>query len=196
MGRERENHTEPLEHVSIAVSVLSKPCQNLSLCCTVHIGCFGFGRRYKYNGSDDSIVLHYITNSIYLKLVQFIPAWVAPNLITALGLLLSVVAFCLMAWYCPTVTENAPPWLCFFAAAAGLGYQALDNMDGKQARRHGHGSPFGMLFDHGCDAVNTPMITSIFWIAIQGGEFPCTLFKYPNLFHWPKLNYGNCKIAI
>ena len=135
------------------------------------------GRRFKYRGSDDSIVLHYVTNSIYLKLVQFIPSWVAPNLITALGLSLSVVAFSLMAWYCPTLTEHPPAWLCFVAAAAALGYQALDNMDGKQARMHGHGSPFGMLFDHGCDAVNTPMITSIFWIAIQGGEFRHMLLK-------------------
>jgi ethanolaminephosphotransferase len=30
-------------------------------------------------------------------------------------------------------------------------YQLLDNIDGKQARRTGNSTPFGMLMDHGCD---------------------------------------------
>merc|ERR1711924_201551 len=35
-----------------------------------------------------------------------------------------------------------------------MGYQTLDNMDGKQARRIGLASPLGLLMDHGVDAVN------------------------------------------
>jgi ethanolaminephosphotransferase len=31
----------------------------------------------------------------------------------------------------------------------------LDNADGKQARKTGSSSPLGLLFDHGCDAMNT-----------------------------------------
>jgi ethanolaminephosphotransferase len=33
-------------------------------------------------------------------------------------------------------------------------YQLLDASDGKQARRTGNSSPLGLLFDHGCDALN------------------------------------------
>ena len=32
-------------------------------------------------------------------------------------------------------------------------YSTMDNLDGKQARRTGAGSPMGMLFDHTCDAM-------------------------------------------
>ena len=42
-------------------------------------------------------------------------------------------------------------WNC----SAMLIYQTLDNMDGKQARKTGSGSPLGLLFDHGCDAANS-----------------------------------------
>jgi len=38
-------------------------------------------------------------------------------------------------------------------------YQLLDNIDGKQARRTGNSTPFGMLMDHGCD-VFTNIFTS------------------------------------
>jgi len=31
----------------------------------------------------------------------------------------------------------------------------LDNADGKQARKIGAASPLGMLFDHGCDSLQT-----------------------------------------
>jgi ethanolaminephosphotransferase len=44
-----------------------------------------------------------------------------------------------------------------------LVYQTLDNMDGKQARRTGSSTPLGLLFDHGCDAVNS-IFGSAGWI--------------------------------
>lgn len=47
---------------------------------------------------------------------------------------------------------------------AMLIYQTLDNMDGKQARRTGSGSALGLLFDHGCDAINS-IFGSANWIA-------------------------------
>eukprot|EP00588_Corethron_pennatum_P010092 CAMPEP_0194272924 /NCGR_PEP_ID=MMETSP0169-20130528/6369_1 /TAXON_ID=218684 /ORGANISM="Corethron pennatum, Strain L29A3" /LENGTH=106 /DNA_ID=CAMNT_0039015717 /DNA_START=473 /DNA_END=790 /DNA_ORIENTATION=- len=40
-------------------------------------------------------------------------------------------------------------------------------MDGKQARRTRSSSPLGLLFDHGCDAINTPM-SCMSWIATMG----------------------------
>jgi len=47
----------------------------------------------------------------------------------------------------------------------------LDNADGKQARKTGSSSPLGLLFDHGCDAMNT-FITglSIFTVAQLGNS--------------------------
>jgi ethanolaminephosphotransferase len=42
-------------------------------------------------------------------------------------------------------------------------YQTFDNMDGKQARRTGSTSALGLLFDHGCDAINS-LFGSANWI--------------------------------
>jgi len=41
-------------------------------------------------------------------------------------------------------------------------YTTMDNMDGKQARRTGSGSPLGMLCDHGCDATTATILPFIF----------------------------------
>lgn len=44
-----------------------------------------------------------------------------------------------------------------FTLLFGIGvfvYQTMDNMDGKQARKTKNSSSLGMLFDHGCDAIN------------------------------------------
>jgi len=52
-------------------------------------------------------------------------------------------------------TVIVPRWIFLFNCVAMLIYQTLDNMDGKQARKTGTGSALGLLFDHGCDAVNS-----------------------------------------
>lgn len=46
----------------------------------------------------------------------------------------------------------------------------MDNMDGKQARRTGTSSALGLLFDHGCDAVNAGLLGPlILAMATQAG---------------------------
>lgn len=63
---------------------------------------------YKYAGSDHSLVLKYITNPIYNKIVTYIPLWVAPNLITLSGLGCSWVASLLSRCLsCATLTSGA-----------------------------------------------------------------------------------------
>ena len=57
-------------------------------------------------------------------------------------------------YYCPLLYGEAPWWAYVLNALSVLLYQALDAIDGKQARRTGSGSPLGLLFDHGCDAFN------------------------------------------
>ena len=44
-----------------------------------------------------------------------------------------------------------------------LATQILDNMDGKQARKTGTSSPLGLLFDHGCDALNATVVSGPSW---------------------------------
>jgi phosphatidylglycerophosphate synthase len=87
----------------------------------------------------------------------FVPLWVAPNLITLLGLIFPLISLGLFAWHSPDFSEEPPAWMFFFNAFALFAYQTLDNMDGKQARRTGASNALGMVFDHGCDAINAGM---------------------------------------
>jgi len=92
-------------------------------------------------------------------LVEQIPLWVAPNLITIVGLIINVGTSLLLMYFSPDAKTQAPSWVYF---SCGLGlflYQCLDAIDGKQARRTGSSSPLGELFDHGCDAVSTVFVS-------------------------------------
>lgn len=64
----------------------------------------------------------------------------------------------------PPGSYTVPGVIFLLNGVALLLYQTLDNMDGKQARKTGSSSPLGLLFDHGCDAMNL-MLGSANWIA-------------------------------
>ncbi|TMW65115.1 hypothetical protein Poli38472_009282 [Pythium oligandrum] len=124
---------------------------------------------YQYHGADNSLIYKHVLNPMNNFLVELLPLWLAPNLITLLGLLMvggSHVAFYV---YCPFFEGEAPWWLYVVAAVALFSYQTLDNLDGKQARRTGSSSPLGLLFDHGCDALNVSVGTMTMASVIQLG---------------------------
>ena len=49
-------------------------------------------------------------------------------------------------------------WASIMCGIAYFIYTTLDNMDGKQARRTGSGSPMGMMFDHGLDSTTAVVV--------------------------------------
>lgn len=85
--------------------------------------------------------------------VTLLPLWMAPNLVTFIGLVGTCLASLLVTSYSPGLDgEDVPRWCSLLFAAALFLYQTLDAIDGKQARRTNSSSPLGQLFDHGCDA--------------------------------------------
>lgn len=96
------------------------------------------------------------------------PIYIAPNLLTIVGLLINIITSVILIWFSPDAKAEAPRW-CYMACAVGLFiYQSLDAigefllgcivlnklkrfamLDGKQARRTNTSSPLGELFDHG-----------------------------------------------
>jgi ethanolaminephosphotransferase len=115
---------------------------------------------YQYSGKDNSLVYKYILSPLATFLVNNLtPQWLAPNTITLLGLALMGVSYSFMWYYCPKLDEGlgegVPHWIFLFNCVAMITYQTLDNMDGKQARRTKSSSPLGLLFDHGCDSLNS-----------------------------------------
>ena len=137
---------------------------------------------YQYQGEDRSLLYRLILSPLASFCVNKItPSSIAPNTITLVGLLFMTVSYCLMWYYVPSLkeqhagtTENesfpldiVPRWIFLYNSISILIYQTLDNMDGKQARKTGSSSPLGLLFDHGCDAVNS-LFGSVNWIISMG----------------------------
>ncbi|XP_012534147.1 cholinephosphotransferase 1 isoform X7 [Monomorium pharaonis] len=109
-------------------------------------------------------------------LVSKVPLWLAPNLITVLGLIVNIVTTLILVYYSPDARVEAPRWACFLCALGLFIYQSLDAIDGKQARRTGTSTPLGELFDHGCDSISTVFVALSACIAVQLGYYPTWMF--------------------
>lgn len=131
--------------------------------------------KFQYKGQDKSLLYNHVLSPLASFLVNnCTPSWVAPNVITLFGLCWMVASYSFLWYYAPAVStppddydSSIPSWLFLFHCCAMLIYQTLDNMDGKQARRTGSSSPLGLLFDHGCDAINS-IFGSAGWIVGLG----------------------------
>ena len=89
-----------------------------------------------------------------------------------------------MVWHLPELKGTAPGWVHCYAGLSLLTYQILDCADGKQARRTGNGTPMGLLFDHGCDAINCAISGITLCAALQLGltwtsPFVIALVSFP-----------------
>jgi ethanolaminephosphotransferase len=115
---------------------------------------------FQFSSVDHSPIYRYILSPLASFLVDRVtPATIAPNSITLFGFFWMIASYCLIWYFCPNIgnamsDENFPSWIFLFNGIAMLIYQTLDNMDGKQARKTNSSSPLGLLFDHGCDALN------------------------------------------
>lgn len=130
--------------------------------------------KYQYDGIDRSLIYKYILSPLAGYLVEkFTPTTVAPNTITLFGLALMLSSYLNIYYHCPTLEQcdanddSIPGYIFLLNGIAILTYQTLDNMDGKQARKTGSSSPLGLLFDHGCDAINS-IFGSVTWICAFG----------------------------
>lgn len=105
---------------------------------------------------------------------QFFPTWLAPNLITFVAFILSVLNYILFAYYDYGFNSSTeiPRWVFLFSGLNVFIYYTLDGIDGKQARRTGTSTPLGELFDHGLDSYNTPFIMIYLFSLFGVANFP------------------------
>uniref|UniRef100_A0A8C9T0X2 Choline/ethanolaminephosphotransferase 1 n=1 Tax=Scleropages formosus TaxID=113540 RepID=A0A8C9T0X2_SCLFO len=130
---------------------------------------------HRYSSAGCSL-LEPVMQCYWEWLVGHVPTWIAPNLITIVGLLTNIATTLVLVCYCPTATEEAPQWTYLLCAGGLFIYQSLDAIDGKQARRTGSSSPLGELFDHGCDSLSTVFVVLGTCIALQLGTHPDWMF--------------------
>lgn len=113
---------------------------------------------YQYHGTDKSLIYKYFWKPLCAKTVNYLPMWLAPNIITVTAIVLVCITHGIVWHYMPNLTlepgVDVPSWVFVVTAVVLFGYQFLDNLDGHQARRTGSSSPLGLLMDHGCDAFN------------------------------------------
>ncbi|XP_002120852.2 choline/ethanolaminephosphotransferase 1 [Ciona intestinalis] len=131
--------------------------------------------KHKYSSSGSSLV-EPVMQVFWRWLIELFPMWIAPNMITIIGLIVNIVCSFLLMWYCPTATETAPSWVYFINCIGLFIYQALDAIDGKQARRTGSSTPLGELFDHGCDSVSCVFVALASSISMQLGDHTWVMF--------------------
>ncbi|XP_074108345.1 choline/ethanolaminephosphotransferase 1 bbc isoform X5 [Cotesia typhae] len=130
---------------------------------------------HKYSCTSASLLDSYL-QPWWDWLVSKVPLWLAPNLITIVGLVINIATTLILVYYSPDAKAEPPRWACFLCALGLFIYQSLDSIDGKQARRTGSSSPLGELFDHGCDSVSTVFVALSACIAVQLGHYPNWMF--------------------
>ncbi|VDP31526.1 unnamed protein product [Soboliphyme baturini] len=129
---------------------------------------------HKYNAQDYSLCDEVVMNKFWDWVVSLYPLWLAPNLITVIGIVLNIAAISLLCCYSPDSKEkvSAPCWMFLLCAVSLFVHQTLDATDGKQARRTGCSSPLGELLDHGCDSVSQTFVSLQICISMQLGDYP------------------------
>ncbi|GAA5836321.1 hypothetical protein JCM9279_000354 [Rhodotorula babjevae] len=130
---------------------------------------------YKYSAIDKSFLSRFVLRHWWNWAATLMPPWLAPNAVTLIGFAAVLVNFVCVALACPTLEGSESAWLWASCAAGLFFYQTMDVIDGKQARATGTSSPMGELFDHGCDALNTPLSALIQVSALGLGRSPLSL---------------------
>ncbi|XP_035778434.1 ethanolaminephosphotransferase 1-like isoform X1 [Anopheles albimanus] len=134
--------------------------------------------KYKYNCVDTSLLSVYVMHPFWNKVVLLCPRWIAPNLLTFTGFMLTVVNFFLIAYYdydfraATNSPHSVPNWVWMLAAINLFVAYTLDGIDGKQARRTGTSGPLGELFDHGLDSYSAVLIPIYMFSIFGSGDLP------------------------
>lgn len=113
-------------------------------------------RNYDYKSIDRSLLAPYYKR-ICQNIINYIPLHTSPNIITLIGLIISMTSTLMVACYKNILDHST---LCYICFACLFIYQLIDILDGMQAGRVCmYYNPTTELFDHGCDSVTTVCVT-------------------------------------
>ena len=163
-------------------------------------------KNFKYKSTDDSLLYQKCMSPCLNTVVNYIPSFIAPNLITFMSLCFNIFASVIS--YLDggfDFSSKLNRSTCIVIGSFQFLYQLLDNLDGKQARRTGNSTPFGMLMDHGCDVFtniftaynlsklllvgNDDFLSFSVFFGLILGFYMMTLEEYKlGEMHFPKIN--------
>ncbi len=127
--------------------------------------------KWSYSVDDPSITTQLLT-PFWNTVVNLVPDYVSPNVLSLSGLLLLVYAYYITYLY----SSAYPRTIALVSALLLFSYQTLDAIDGKHARRIKNDSPLGELFDHACDSIG--IIFVILTVATTLGISSPTILFY------------------
>lgn len=108
---------------------------------------------------------------------MFIPSFVAPSIITVVGLAINVLCCGCALYFAFDLRSDAPAWTFLLCSLGVFLYQTLDALDGKQSFKV-QNSQIEEVYDHGCDAVSTVFVTLAIAAAAQLAYYPSLLFIF------------------
>ena len=89
-------------------------------------------QRHKYSGSDEGLLYKWFYNPVANKLVTYLPDWIAPNLLTFIGFIHTIVPLIILFTAVDfDLMGEVPRWFFFLQAWCYFAYRMLDEMDGK-----------------------------------------------------------------
>ncbi|RHY31423.1 hypothetical protein DYB32_003517 [Aphanomyces invadans] len=100
-------------------------------------------------------------NHFWNAMVEFLPLWMAPNLVTLTGTIIVVFTTALLLVISPKLEGGAPGWAYVLSGVGLFVYQTLDAIDGKQARRTGSSR---------CDALSAMLNCLTAFVAFRAGN--------------------------
>ncbi|XP_040567438.1 cholinephosphotransferase 1 [Lepeophtheirus salmonis] len=132
-------------------------------------------KKHKYSTVNISL-LDPLFQIWWNTVIHYVPLWVAPNLLTIVGLIVNALTSLILVFETNCATTEAPGYAWYLCALGLFIYQTLDAIDGKQARRTNTTSSLGELFDHGCDSITTIFISISAGCCFRLGKEPELLF--------------------
>eukprot|EP01059_Diplonema_ambulator_P034873 TRINITY_DN8029_c0_g1_i1.p1 TRINITY_DN8029_c0_g1~~TRINITY_DN8029_c0_g1_i1.p1 ORF type:complete len:331 (+),score=59.58 TRINITY_DN8029_c0_g1_i1:50-1042(+) len=105
---------------------------------------------YTYQPATGSLLFRHVLEPAYRRMVDYLPRWLTPNMMTVVGITLTGTASGMMLLASHEGRDLGKGAL-YLAGGLNLVYMTLDNLDGKQARRLKLSSAIGEYLDHGGD---------------------------------------------
>ena len=101
-------------------------------------------KAYRYKTGGLTPLETYIFDPFWTFIANnFLPNWLAPNLMTIAGLLVPIIQLVVIGFLDASFTAVLPAWVWFLCTFGLFWYQTIDATDGKQARRTDNCSPLG-----------------------------------------------------
>jgi len=133
---------------------------------------------YKFTSGQYTVLDQLLYKWWWIPCLKVVPYWIAPNCLTVMGFVFSIIAFVAVYLDAPNLTEPLSAPTCIIAALCIFLYQTLDALDGLHARKFGYGSPLGQLMDHGCDSFTTGFLCFVHIAIFRLGINNWTSFFY------------------